>query len=148
MEPEDSKRTGDKRKCQDAKENLEHAPPETLGRVSSKDSKLAGLQDRIRLLDEIRRVHASNPSKLWRRAVVTDEYIAALSAAGLLSAQGLQETDCRMDVATGELLCNHTGSPDLDCRVPACPYGELMRLRLVWRLRGAYARERKKHVGQ
>ena len=99
------------------------------------------------VLDELRKVAASPDRwKLFHRAEPADEYLVLLSEANILRARGLKETGCQMDWETGEAVCHETGEAALDCRSLWCPFAALMRMRLVHRLRGAYARERKRLV--
>lgn len=98
-------------------------------------------------LDELRKVAASPDRwKLFQRAEPADEYLVLLSEAKILRTQGLKETGCQMDWKTGEAVCQAKGEAVLDCRNSWCPFAALMRMRLVHRLRGAYARERKRLV--
>lgn len=96
----------------------------------------------IARLDEVRRVADTNKARLFRRAVPTIDYLILLSTAGVLHAKGLKETECRIDIETGEQMCEYNGAPGLDCRLPSCPFGALMRMRLITRLGEAYAREK------
>lgn len=99
------------------------------------------------LLDLVR-LAASRPetrTRLFVRATPQEEELRLLSEAGVLRTRGRKITNCRVDTETGERLCVSTvKEPELDCRVPQCPYAAIMRTRLVTRLRAAYALERKK----
>ena len=100
-------------------------------------------------LDALRKV-ASGPDRrtLFARARVPDEFLVELSQAGVLRVRGKLETNCGIQHESGELVCCHSGGePALDCRLPSCPYAALMRMRLVMRLRAAYALERSRLAG-
>lgn len=81
------------------------------------------------------------------RAVPTVDQLLLLSNAGILKAPANEETTCRVDYETGEIVCDHNGDPSKDCRLPYCRHAALMRMRLVSRLGQVYARERKRLVG-
>lgn len=99
------------------------------------------------LLDDLRRTASTDRWKLFRRAAPSDEYLIKLSEAGVLKTRGFPETSCRL--IDGEAICDNNGEPrTLDCRQAWCPYAALMRMRLIVRLRAAYARERRRLVEQ
>lgn len=127
MESRSSDQPGGPTKCQD---QTEAAP--------------GGVAENIARLDEIRRVARLDKARLFLRAVPTTEYLFLLSQAGILSARGQRETDCHLVAETGEAVCNNRpGNPQYDCRQSWCPAAALNRMRLITRLGGAYAHERK-----
>lgn len=107
-------------------------------------SETGRVPEHIARLDEIRRVADQDKSRLFLRAVPTQDYLVLLSQAGLLSARGQPETDCHLDADSGEARCYHNGDPGKDCRQSWCRYAVLMRMRLLNRLGAAYALERRR----
>ena len=56
----------------------------------------------------------------------------------LLQLPAVAETQCRLDLKTGELQCDHKSEPVAECRlVPHCPHSAQMRTRLADRRRRA-----------
>lgn len=134
MRPTGSGKSEETPKCQEGTEALQVGSDQALGES---------------LIDKIRRVgQTSDKHRLFGRAVPPDWYLIALAKARVLRIYGLAETPCKIDTGTGELYCFRKGEPrHEDCRQPSCQFGELMRMRLIIRLRAAYARERRKLVG-
>lgn len=147
MESRRSIRSGGLLKCGEDQENAPHPPPEGLGEAAASRMRLAA--EPYRSLDELRRV-ANGPQryKLFVRAAVSNEYLVVLSQAGVIVARGRRETRCTLNASSGELRCYLGHEPADDCRLRQCRYAALMRMRLLVRLREAYALERKRLVGR
>lgn len=89
--------------------------------------------------------------RLFGSAVPTTEELFRAAREGHLKMRGKREwRGCNLDWNTGEANCCRRGlrPPHDDCRQWYCPHADLMRTRLLVRLRAAYALERRKVAEQ